>query len=50
MEVEIGGPSNYFLKETALESLYILKKNKTFPNFQLRSFLKNIKMQVENCE
>ncbi len=35
MEVEISELSNYSLKETALESRYIVKNNETFSNLSV---------------
>ncbi len=53
MEVEIGEYSNYSLKETALESWYILKNNETFSNLSVAIFsqkYQEFSLQVENCE
>ncbi len=53
MEVEIGEQSNYTLKETALESRYILKNNETFSNLSVTIIsqkYREFSMQVENRE
>ncbi len=51
MEVEIGEQLNYFLKETALESRYILKNYETFSNISVMIVSQKcweFSMQVEN--
>ncbi len=53
MEVEIGEYLNYSLKESALESQYILKNNETFSNLSVTIFSKKYQefsIQVENHE
>ncbi len=51
MEVEIGEKLNYSLKETALESRYILKNDVTFSNLSVAIVSqknREFSMQVEN--
>ncbi len=53
MEVEIGESLNYSLKETALESRYILKNNETFSNLSVAIVsqkYREFSLQVENRE
>ena len=53
MEVEIGKQSNFSLKETALESRYILKNNETFSNLSVAIVSQKYQVfsiQVENRE
>ncbi len=53
MEVKISEQSNYSLKETALESRYILKNIETFSNLSIANVsqkYQEFSMQVENCE
>ncbi len=53
MGVEIGEQLNYFLKETALETWYILKNNETFSKLSVAIVsqkYQEFSMQVENCE